>query len=40
MITHYVAAALVGENHHLTQPAVVDNFVTSALQEDHLSLGT
>jgi histidine ammonia-lyase len=40
MITQYVAAALVGENRHLAQPAVVDNFVTSALQEDHLSLGT
>ncbi|WP_375740294.1 histidine ammonia-lyase [Pseudomonas boanensis] len=40
MIAQYVAAALVGENRHLAQPAVVDNFVTSALQEDHLSLGT
>ncbi|WP_263263877.1 histidine ammonia-lyase [Pseudomonas sp. RIT-PI-S] len=40
MIAQYVAAALVGENRQLAQPAVVDNFVTSALQEDHLSLGT
>ena len=40
MIAQYVAAALVGENRHLAQPAVIDNFVTSALQEDHLSLGT
>ncbi|MEB0017634.1 HAL/PAL/TAL family ammonia-lyase [Pseudomonas sp.] len=40
MIAQYVAASLVGENRHLAQPAVVDNFVTSALQEDHLSLGT
>ena len=40
MITQYVAASLAGENRQLAQPAVVDNFVTSALQEDHLSLGT
>ncbi|WP_337057484.1 HAL/PAL/TAL family ammonia-lyase [Pseudomonas sp. USHLN015] len=40
MIVQYVAAALAGENRHLAQPAVVDNFVTSGLQEDHLSLGT
>ncbi len=40
MIAQYVAAALVGENRQLAQPAVVDNFVTSGLQEDHLSLGT
>ena len=40
MIAQYVAAALVGENRQLAQPAVIDNFVTSALQEDHLSLGT
>lgn len=38
MITQYVAASLAGENRQLAQPAVVDNFVTSALQEDHLSL--
>lgn len=40
MITQYVAASLVSENRQLAQPAVVDNFVTSALQEDHLSMGT
>jgi histidine ammonia-lyase (EC 4.3.1.3) len=40
MIAQYVAAALCAENKQLAQPAVVDNFVTSALQEDHLSLGT
>ncbi|WAG78705.1 histidine ammonia-lyase [Metapseudomonas furukawaii] len=40
MIAQYVAAALAGENRQLAQPAVVDNFVTSGLQEDHLSLGT
>ncbi|NQD92969.1 histidine ammonia-lyase [Pseudomonas sp. CrR25] len=40
MIAQYVAAALCGENRQLAQPAVLDNFVTSALQEDHLSLGT
>ncbi|VXC94035.1 Histidine ammonia-lyase [Pseudomonas sp. 8Z] len=40
MIVQYVAAALAGENRQLAQPAVIDNFVTSALQEDHLSLGT
>ncbi len=40
MIAQYVAAALTGENRQLAQPAVVDNFVTSGLQEDHLSMGT
>lgn len=40
MIVQYVAAALAGENRQLAQPAVVDNYVTSGLQEDHLSLGT
>ncbi|MFS2223377.1 HAL/PAL/TAL family ammonia-lyase [Pantoea sp. B65] len=40
MIAQYVAASLCGENRQLAQPAVLDNFVTSALQEDHLSLGT
>ncbi|MGH8352208.1 MAG: histidine ammonia-lyase [Pseudomonas sp.] len=39
MIVQYVAAALCGENRQLAQPAVLDNFVTSGLQEDHLSLG-
>ena len=40
MIIQYVAASLVAENKVLSHPMVVDNFVTSALQEDHLSLGT
>ena len=40
MIVQYVAAALCGENRQLAQPAVLDNFVTSGLQEDHLSMGT
>lgn len=40
MIAQYVAAALCAENRQLAQPAVLDNFVTSGLQEDHLSLGT
>jgi histidine ammonia-lyase len=40
MIAQYVAASLVSENRRLAQPAVADNFVTSALQEDHLSMGT
>ncbi|MEX5542659.1 HAL/PAL/TAL family ammonia-lyase [Pseudomonas poae] len=40
MIAQYVAASLCGQNRQLAQPAVLDNFVTSGLQEDHLSLGT
>jgi len=40
MIVQYVAASLCAENRQLAQPAVVDNFVTSGLQEDHLSMGT
>ncbi|MCP1105856.1 histidine ammonia-lyase [Serratia nevei] len=40
MITQYVAASLCADNRQLAQPCVVDNYVTSALQEDHLSLGT
>lgn len=40
MISQYVAASLCAENKQLAQPAVLDNFVTSALQEDHLSFGT
>ena len=40
MIVQYVAASLVAENKLLAHPMVVDNFVTSALQEDHLSLAT
>jgi histidine ammonia-lyase len=40
MIVQYVAASLCAENRQLSQPAVVDNYVTSGLQEDHLSMGT
>lgn len=40
MITQYVAASLCADNKRLSVPAVTDNFVTSALQEDHLSMGT
>lgn len=40
MITQYTAASLAGENRRLAQPVVVDNFVTSGNQEDHVSLGT
>lgn len=40
MIAQYTAASLAAENRRLAQPVVVDNFVTSGNQEDHLSLGT
>ncbi|CAE1142719.1 histidine ammonia-lyase [Serratia sp. Tan611] len=40
MIAQYVAASLCAQNRQLAQPCSVDNYVTSALQEDHLSLGT
>ena len=40
MIVQYVAASLCAQNRQLAQPAVLDNYVTSGLQEDHLSLGT
>ncbi|PXF29344.1 histidine ammonia-lyase [Pokkaliibacter plantistimulans] len=40
MIVQYVAASLVADNRRLAQPAVTDNYITSALQEDHLSMGT
>jgi len=40
MIAQYVAASLCAENRQLAQPAVLDNYITSGLQEDHLSLGT
>ena len=39
MIAQYTAASLVADNKRLAQPAVTDNFLTSGLQEDHLSLG-
>ncbi|MGC3182774.1 aromatic amino acid lyase, partial [Pseudomonas aeruginosa] len=37
MITQYVAGSLAGENRQLAHPAVVHKFVTTAIQEDHLS---
>ncbi|WP_240349212.1 HAL/PAL/TAL family ammonia-lyase [Halomonas binhaiensis] len=39
MIAQYTAASLAADNKRLAQPAVVDNFLTSGLQEDHLSFG-
>jgi len=39
MIAHYTAAALVAENRRLAHPASVDSMSTSAMQEDHVSLG-
>lgn len=40
MIAQYSAASLTAENKLLSQPAVIDNLITSAQQEDHISLGT
>lgn len=39
MIAQYSAASLAAENKRLAQPCVTDNFMTSGLQEDHLSFG-
>jgi len=39
MIAQYTAAALVAENRRLAQPASVDSLPTSAMQEDHVSMG-
>lgn len=39
MIAQYSASSLAADNRRLAQPAVVDNFLTSGLQEDHVSLG-
>ena len=39
MITHYTQAAMVAENRRRSMPASVDTMTTSALQEDHVSLG-
>lgn len=39
MIGHYTAAALVAENRRLAAPASVDSVPTSAMQEDHVSMG-
>ena len=39
MIAQYTAAALVAENKRLAAPASVDSIPTSAMQEDHVSMG-
>lgn len=39
MIAQYTAAALAADAKRLAHPASIDNFMTSGLQEDHLSLG-
>ncbi|MEX2422995.1 MAG: histidine ammonia-lyase [Acidimicrobiia bacterium] len=39
MIAHYTQAAMTAENRRLAAPASVDSIPTSALQEDHVSLG-
>ena len=39
MIAHYTQAALVSENKRLAVPASVDSIPTSAMQEDHVSMG-
>src|SRR5581483_2179451 len=39
MLAQYTAAALVAENRRLAQPASVDSVPTSAMQEDHVSMG-
>ena len=39
MIGQYTAAAMCAENRRLAAPAVVDSYPTSAMQEDHVSMG-
>jgi histidine ammonia-lyase len=39
MLAHYTQAALVAENRRLAVPASVDSLPTSAMQEDHVSMG-
>jgi histidine ammonia-lyase len=39
MLAHYTQAALVAENRRLATPASVDSLPTSAMQEDHVSMG-
>lgn len=39
MIGQYTAAAMCGENRRLAAPAAVDSYPTSAMQEDHVSMG-
>ena len=39
MLAHYTQAAMVAENRRLAVPASADTLPTSAMQEDHVSLG-
>src|SRR3954447_25368043 len=39
MLAQYTQAAMVAENRRLASPASVDSMPTSAMQEDHVSLG-
>jgi histidine ammonia-lyase len=39
MLSQYTQAALVAENRRLATPASVDSLPTSAMQEDHVSMG-
>jgi histidine ammonia-lyase len=39
MLGHYAQAAIVAENRRLAAPATVDSVPTSAMQEDHVSMG-
>jgi histidine ammonia-lyase len=39
MIAQYTQAAMVAENRRLASPASVDSMPTSAMQEDHVSMG-
>ncbi len=39
MIAHYTQAAMVSENRRHAVPASVDTMATSAMQEDHVSMG-
>jgi histidine ammonia-lyase len=39
MLAHYAQAAITAENRRLASPASVDSLPTSAMQEDHVSMG-
>jgi histidine ammonia-lyase len=39
MLAHYAQAAMVAENRRIAAPASVDSLPTSAMQEDHVSMG-
>lgn len=39
MIAHYTAVSMVAHNRRLAAPASVDSLPTSAMQEDHVSMG-